>query len=299
MVKRKPSRKRPARIIWAHQRHSKVSHNFIHKGAISVEFRRPNLMPAATRSNGRHLQFRWADAISSPEWTIYRDAIEAVRKSHIPFLLGGGFALAAFTGCWRDTKDIDFYIHPRDKKIAIAALKRAGFSDYYTHKKYDRRWIYRSIRANVIVDIIWSMANRRAKVDDLWFRHASSISIRGEKLLVVPIEEFIWCKLYILQRDHCDWTDILNVLYSRATRLNWARLLERLHNDIPLLKAILLVYSWLCPGRTCELPMQLWQKLGLNSPPRSVVGLRRDRVRYLDSRAWFAGLQQKSKKLQL
>ena len=72
------------------------------------------------------LQFRWAAAISEEEWGLYRRAIEALRKSDLRFMLGGGFGLAAYTGRWRDTKDIDFYIHPADRDVAVAALTRAG-----------------------------------------------------------------------------------------------------------------------------------------------------------------------------
>jgi hypothetical protein len=101
-------------------------------------------------------------------------------------MLGGGFALASFTGRWRDTKDIDFYIHPRDRDRVIEALSQAGFEDYYPKLPYDRKWIYRSVQSDVIVDIIWSMANQRAQVDDLWFQRAGALDLRAQHLLVIP-----------------------------------------------------------------------------------------------------------------
>ena len=39
---------------------------------------------------------------------------------------------------------------------------------------------------------------------DLWFDHARAITVRGEPLEIIPMEEFLWCKLYILQRDHSE-----------------------------------------------------------------------------------------------
>src|SRR5438045_1798781 len=74
------------------------------------------------RTRRARLQFHWSDAISRSEWAIYRSAMRAVREAGIPFMLGGGFAGATFTGRWRDTKDIDFYVHPRDRQATIAAL---------------------------------------------------------------------------------------------------------------------------------------------------------------------------------
>src|SRR5207248_4516923 len=143
----------------------------------------------------------------------------------------------------------------------MKALKNAGFADYYSKLNYDRKWIYRSIRSKVIVDIIWAMANQRAQVDEGWFVHAGSVIIRGERLPVLPMEEFMWCKLYIMQRDHCDWTDLFNLLYAQGPRINWKRVIYRLQQDTPLLKAILTIYGWLCPKRLQKLPSSLWRML--------------------------------------
>jgi hypothetical protein len=245
------------------------------------------------------LQFRWAAAISAREWSQYRAAIEAVRRAGIPFMLGGGFALAAYTGRWRDTKDIDFYIRPGDRDAAVAALSGAGFGDYFATRPYDRNWIFRSVSSDVIVDLIWSMANQRAQVDDSWFEFAGQLSIRNEPLLILPPEEFIWCKLYIFQRDHCDWTDIFNVLYTDGEIVNWARLIARLQEHTPLLAAMLMVYGWLCPQRALRLPRSLFQELQIPLPVEAGVRSERERVRLLDSRCWFAALLPIGEKLEI
>src|SRR4051812_15770154 len=211
---------------------------------ISENFKRAAAGLGHRHGPGRRLKFRWTQAMSAEDWEQYCRAIKALREANVPFMLGGGFALATFTGRWRDTKDIDFYIHPGDREAAVTALTKAGFADYYSQRAYDRKWIYRSTRSGVIVDVIWAMANQRAQVDDLWFHHARSMLIRGEKLQVLPLEEFMWCKLYIMQRDHCDWTDIFNLPYAVGPRLDWARLLKRLEEDLPVLRALLGMFSW-------------------------------------------------------
>jgi hypothetical protein len=211
-------------------------------------------------------------------------------------MLGGGFALAAFTGRWRDTKDIDFYIKPEDRDAVVTTLTKVGFADYFSRRTYDRKWIYRSVKSDVIVDIIWSMANQRAQVDPIWFERAGSVTIRGEKILTVPLEEFLWCKLYIIQRDHCDWTDLFNLLYAVGDRIDWRHLFARLEEDLPLLKALLTAYCWLCPDRARQLPDWLWRHLRLPSPI-SLPPPGRDRIRLLDSRAWFSAFHPKNKKL--
>jgi hypothetical protein len=244
------------------------------------------------------MQFEWADAISERQWQMYRLAIETMRSAEIPFLLGGGFALATYTGRWRNTKDIDFYVLRRDGPKAAAALTRAGFADYYPKLAYDRKWIYRSIRSGVLVDIIWAMANQRAQVDAEWFAGAPSVSVRSETLKVVPLEEFLWCKLYILQRDHCDWTDILNLLYAAGPVIDWDHVIERLGEDVPLLRALLTVYDWLCPKRSRLLPERLRKMLGLPLSPQQCRS-RYNRIRLLDSRGWFAAILPKNKPLEI
>jgi len=243
-------------------------------------------------------KFKWAEAISDSEWEVYRSAMVALREAGIPFMLGGGFALATFTGRWRDTKDIDFYIRPKDREKAIEALTSAGFEDYFKERAYDRKWIYRSTRSDVIVDIIWAMANQRAQVDDLWLSRAGTVVIRGEKLQVVPMEEFMWCKLYIIQRDHCDWTDIFNLLCAVGPRLAWMHLIKRLEEDTPLLKGLLSVFSWLCPRAARKLPAALWRKLRLRRAAGVPLKARRDHIRLLDSRHWFAALEPSTQKLE-
>jgi hypothetical protein len=245
------------------------------------------------------LQFRWADAISSKEWEIYRTAIHTLRNKKIEFLLGGGFARAGFTGHWRDTKDIDFYVRPRDRERAANALTQAGFADYFQKHPYDRAWIYRSYKRNVIVDVIWAMANQRAQVDDVWFQHAPLFTIRGESLFLVPPEELLWCKLYIIQRDRCDWTDIFNLLHEHGPRMDWRHLIQRVEDDVALLHALLTAYGWLCPEEVEDLPPFLWRNLTASQKKMRSQIPNYDRIRLLDSRIWFGARTVKNQKLEI
>jgi hypothetical protein len=258
-------------------------------GCNSSSRRRPELQ----------LQLGEAAGITESEWETYRAAMHAVRGAGPEFMLGGGFAQAAFTGRWRNTKDIDLYVMPGDRNSAVNALTAAGFQDYFSTLAYDRNWIYRSVRNDVIVDIIWSMANQRAQVDRSWVDHASTVQFRDEYLKILPMEEFMWCKLYILQRDRCDWIDIFNLLYSNGASVDWERLLGRLGEDWPLLAGVLNVYGWLHPERALQLPQELRQQLGLAIPPREGVSSWEERVRLLDSRAWFSGLKGRGERLEI
>jgi len=60
-------------------------------------------------------EIAWIDVIPADQWPLYRQAIQAVRRAGIRFLVGGGFGLAAYTGRWRNTKDMDLYVLPADR----------------------------------------------------------------------------------------------------------------------------------------------------------------------------------------
>jgi hypothetical protein len=245
------------------------------------------------------LKIRWASAITEQAWELYERAMIALSAAGVEHLLGGGFALATFTGRWRDTKDIDFYIRPGDRQRAQECLLAAGFEDLFPRAAYDRKWIYRSTHQDIIVDCIWAMANQRAQVDDAWFEGASTIRLRGHPLKVVPMEEFMWCKLYIMQRDHCDWTDLFNLLYTNGTRVDWDHVLWRAGPDAALVKGLLVVFGWLCPKRAALLPPALWDRLGLPVPEPVGEEVAAQRIRMLDSRCWFAALQPRGEKLEV
>lgn len=241
----------------------------------------------------------WASGITDDEWEVYQSAIIALRRAGVPFMLGGGFAHAAFTGRWRNTKDIDFYTLPSDRDLAVKALTAAGFDDYYSTLAYDRAWIYRSVKRGVIVDIIWAMANQRAQVDAIWLERAGRISIRGEQIHLLPIEEFAWCKMYIVQRDRCDWIDVLNLFYCNGPGIDWDHLILRLGPDVPLLRSLLTLYAWLHPERASLLPEDLLDRLGLRPPVLDDADKWRDRVRFLDSRQWFSGLKPRGERMEV
>jgi hypothetical protein len=232
----------------------------------------------------------WGDLIPDSDWAVYRDAIRQVRALDIPFAFGGAFALAVYTGSFRNTKDFDFYIRPDDRNAMIDALTAAGLEDHFHRLPYDRSWIYRASQGEIIVDAIWAMANHRAAVDDHWVTGGPVVSLRGEQLRAIPMEELIWSKLYVLQRDRCDWGDVFNLLDAQAGSVDWTHLLSRLADDQPLLAGALEVFGWLSPERVVQVPSIVWNRLGISRRGGEQPGNPVERVRLLDSRRWFTRL---------
>jgi hypothetical protein len=230
----------------------------------------------------------WPKEIPDEQWEMYERVLCEANRRELPFALGGAFALATYTGRWRNTKDLDLYVRPEDRDSLIQVLNDLGFDDYYEQLPYDRQWIYRGYRNGTIVDVIWAMANQRAQVDESWLVGGPEIDVRGQRVRIVPPEEMIWAKLYVLQRDRCDLPDVLNLIYGTGPSLDWDRLLARVGDDWPLLTGVLSVFQWMCPGRALELPKQLWRRLQLPRQQQEEVPItNRRRVDLLDRRPWF------------
>lgn len=230
----------------------------------------------------------WQMRIPDSEWAVYSRVIREVRSAGIRFAFGGAFATAVYTDQLRNTKDFDFYILPTDRERMERALTRAGLHDHFERLTYDRKWIYRASQDDIIVDAIWQMANYRAQVDQQWLDRGPEVVIRGEALRAIPIEELIWSKLYVLQRERCDWGDVFKLIDAQPARIDWRHLLDRLADDAPLLAGALEVYAWLAPDRAGRIERRVWDRLGLSYPaPTPNPELARARAELLDSRPWF------------
>lgn len=226
----------------------------------------------------------WHGTVSDDDWRVYEPVLTKAERAGVRFALGGAFALAAYTGHLRNTKDLDIYVLPSEKEEMIRIIESCGMHDYYSRMAYDRSWIHRSVgESQQIVDVIWSMPNRRSVVDEEWLTRGAPITIRGHELRAIPIEELFWAKMYVIQRDRCDWPDIFNLLFYSGTRIDWHHLLGRIGSDAPLLKAILTIFRWLSPERADIFPDWLWERM-LTEETGTERG---NRPFLLDTRPWF------------
>ncbi|WP_158305501.1 nucleotidyltransferase family protein [Opitutus terrae] len=231
----------------------------------------------------------WAALIPEEQWRVLTAGAEALDEAGARFLLAGALALATYTGHWRNTKDMDVIVHATDRERAIAALQRAGFEDYYPQQAYDRSWIFRGIKEGVLFDVIWALPNHRVGIDEAWFERAGVVTLHGREYRVAPAEELVRVKLYVMQRERCDWVDVLNVLAASVEHLSWPWLVERMGRDLPLLHAALAIFNWMCPGRAHALPPWLRKQFALaRVEADDLAATEERRVRLFDSRPWFA-----------
>src|SRR6478672_98722 len=63
----------------------------------------------------------------------YRSALQALSDAQIPFLVGGAFAHACFTGIRRNTKDLDLFIRRADYDRAAKTMRARGWRAEMTY----------------------------------------------------------------------------------------------------------------------------------------------------------------------
>jgi hypothetical protein len=91
-------------------------------------------------------------------------------------------------------------------------------------------------------------------VDDGWFDHAVETQVLGMPVKIVPCEELLWQKSFIMERERFDGADIVHILRARGDRLAWGRLLERFAERWPLLYTYLIFFTFVYPSEARQVP---------------------------------------------
>jgi hypothetical protein len=63
-------------------------------------------MPGRFNPRAKHVT-NWTSGIPEDQWSLHSDVIDLAQRRDVPFAIGGASAVAAFTGSWRNTKDLD------------------------------------------------------------------------------------------------------------------------------------------------------------------------------------------------
>jgi hypothetical protein len=187
----------------------------------------------------------------------YREAVTALQETGVPFLIGGAFALESYTGLVRRTKDLDIFVRPGECDRLLSQLRRSG---YRTELRFPH-WLGKAYKDGYFIDVVFNSGNGVCKVDDLWFDHAKPGDVLGQRVDIVPAEEMIWSKAFIMERDRFDGGDIAHLFRAQAKTLDWARLLSRFHRHWRILLSHLLLFGFIYPGHRLQIPSWLMTEL--------------------------------------
>lgn len=189
--------------------------------------------------------------------TFYRRTLHVLSEARVPFLVGGSHAFLNYTGIERQTKDFDLFVRESDSERALEALRFAG---YHTEVTFPH-WLAKAKQGNDTVDLVFSSGNGVCVVDDSWFEYALEAEVLGMPVKIAPVEELMWQKAFVAERERYDGADIAHILRSCAERIDWARLTARFGDNWELLLSHLLLFGFFYPSERHRLPKDLVHSL--------------------------------------
>jgi hypothetical protein len=191
-----------------------------------------------------------AVVIGDPLAAFYMTALDLLEEKEIRFLVGGTFAFARYTGIDRQTKDLDIFVRAEDVPRTLATFTAAG---YRTEVPFPH-WLAKIWDGEHVLDVIFSSGNGVARVDEEWFAHAAESEVLGRRLQLCPIEEIIWSKAFVQERERFDGADVLHLLREAGRDIDWPRLVRRFGDNWLVLFGHLVAFSFVYPDRRDHLP---------------------------------------------
>lgn len=187
----------------------------------------------------------------------YRDALQALLASGLPFVVGGVFAMHRHTGIWRSTKDLDFFLPAHEVPEAFRQLERVGFST----RVDDPVWLAKAQRGEYFVDLITGVGNATLCVDATWMERGLPEVVLGVECKVLAPEECLASKMCVAFRERFDGADVVHLIKACGPSLNWDRVLSLMGMHWEMLYWSLVLFAYVYPARTDLVPNALWEDL--------------------------------------
>jgi hypothetical protein len=188
----------------------------------------------------------------------YVQSMELMRDGGLPFLVGGAYAFARYTGIERHTKDFDVFIHREDFPKAKKIFEAAGYECELTFS----HWLGKALKGEDFIDLIFSAGNGVAVVDELWFDYAVESVVFDVEVKLIPAEEMIWSKGLIMERERFDGADVAHVILATGDRMDWRRLIDRYAEHWRGLYAHLVLFGFFYPSKRSQVPPWVMKELG-------------------------------------
>ena len=190
------------------------------------------------------------DEVDPHTANFYRAALEALTDAGIPFLVGGAFAHACFTGIRRSTKDLDLFIRRGDYERICELMKARGWRCEMTFP----HWLAKVYAGEDFIDLIFNSGNGVTPVDDRWFHNNAQADVLGVPVKLANIEDSLTSKAYIMERERYDGADVAHLIQKNAERIDWHGLVERFGTNWRVLLAHVTMFGFIYPCERHRIP---------------------------------------------
>ena len=180
----------------------------------------------------------------------YRDVLVTLRDGDVPYLVGGAYAFARFTGIKRPTKDFDIFMRPADLERGLAVLAAAGFTTDVTYP----HWLAKAGRGLPLRRHHLQLGQRRRPGGRRMVRTCRAGRDLRPAGHALPAEEMIWSKAFVMERERYDGADVIHLLHARGRHLDWDRLMRRFDEYWRVLFMNLVLYGFVYPGDPTPAP---------------------------------------------
>lgn len=187
----------------------------------------------------------------------YRLALQTLVDAKVPFLVGGAFAHACFTGIRRSTKDLDLFIRREDYERVSQLMTDRG---WHTEMAYPH-WLAKVYAGEDFIDLIFNSGNGLTPVGERWFQNNATAEILGVPVCIANVEDSLLSKAFIMERERYDGADIAHLLQATAEHLDWKGLVERFGAHWRVLLAHLTLFGFIYPGERHRIPAWVMQEL--------------------------------------
>ena len=187
----------------------------------------------------------------------YAQALRELAELDLPFLLAGTYALSAYTGVARETKDLDIVCKPSDYPRILNHFRDLG----YTVEIEDERWLGKVFQHQDFFDVIFAFWHGMAPVTDQWFESAPRIEVFGTPMRIIAPTELIWSKAFVQLRHRYDGADIAHLILKQHDQIDWRRLLAYMELHWEVLLAHLINFRWAYPSERDCVPRWLMDEL--------------------------------------
>lgn len=196
-------------------------------------------------------------AVSPQAEGFYAAALRELTELGLPFLLAGTYAVSAYTGISRATKDLDVFCKAGDWPRILNHFQTQG----YSVEIEDERWLGKVYKGEHFFDVIFASSNGTMPVTDAWFEHVREVKVLDVPVKIVAPTELIWSKAFIQVRHRYDGADVVHVILHQHSNVDWHRLLAYMDLHWEVLLMHLLNFRWVYPSERDAVPRWLMDEL--------------------------------------
>jgi hypothetical protein len=197
-------------------------------------------------------------SLNNPEAEgFYSEALKELVDLKLPFLLAGTYAVSAYTGISRKTKDLDIFCKAGDFTRILAHFQSLG----HAVEIEDERWLGKVFKGPHFFDVIFASSNSTMPVGDEWFTNARQTEVFGQNVRILGPTELIWSKCFIQLRHRYDGADVAHTILRAHEEIDWRRLLAYMEVHWEVLLIHLLNFRWIYPTERDRIPRWLMDDL--------------------------------------